>query len=357
MAMRYGYFDSEIIGYDSEGMPILDRAETSELLCLIFAMLLTNGVLAKPSDCFQVMANEGMYLKIKAGFGLIKGHFAYDNEEATVLISNAPKAYKRIDTVVLRLNNLERTCEIIVKEGIPATNPVAPELLQPTSGDYYELCLAEVAVNANQTVIVQSNITDTRADSSKCGFITQFIDSIDTSVFFEQLNAFYNEYVAKFNGNYADFMLKMDSAYQNFYTKLNDLYNTSVEKYEVDYADFANKMKTAYDQYLNDLEAYFTALQNKGYGDMTEIVQRMAEFETEQEAAWNLWVDSVKGKMEGDVGAKCVLMLENHEARISALEEMLVSGEIRAPLATEDGDVLTTESDDVIEAFWYYATK
>lgn len=357
MALRYGYFDSEIIGYDSEGMPILDRAESSDLLCLIFAMLLTNGVLAKPSDCFQVIADEGMKLRIKAGFGLVKGHFAYDNEESEIWIPNAPKAYKRIDAVVLRLNNLERVCEIIVKEGVPATNPVAPELIQPTSGDYYELCLAEVQINSNQTAIAQSNITDTRADSSKCGFITQFIDSIDTSVFFTQLNAFYNEYVAKFNGNYADFILKMDSAYQNFYTKLNDLYNTSVDKYEVDYADFADKMKTAYSQYLNDLENYFTTLQNKGYGDMTEIIQRMAEFEVEQEAVWDIWFDSVKGKMEGDVGAKCVLLLENHEARILALEEMLISGEIYAPLATEDGDVLTTESDDVIEAFWYHATK
>ena len=44
MAMRYGYFDSEITGVDSEGMPIFDRAETSELFRLLFAKLLTNSV-------------------------------------------------------------------------------------------------------------------------------------------------------------------------------------------------------------------------------------------------------------------------------------------------------------------------
>ena len=52
MAMRYGYFDSEITGVDSEGMPIFDRAETSELFRLLFAKLLTNGVLALPGDSF-----------------------------------------------------------------------------------------------------------------------------------------------------------------------------------------------------------------------------------------------------------------------------------------------------------------
>ena len=40
MAMRYGYFDSEITGVDSEGMPIFDRAETSELFRLLFSKLL-----------------------------------------------------------------------------------------------------------------------------------------------------------------------------------------------------------------------------------------------------------------------------------------------------------------------------
>ena len=30
MALEYGYFDSEITGYDEEGMPIFDRAKTSD---------------------------------------------------------------------------------------------------------------------------------------------------------------------------------------------------------------------------------------------------------------------------------------------------------------------------------------
>ena len=39
MAFRYGYFDSDIIGIDDEGMPIFDRAETSDLFALLFASL------------------------------------------------------------------------------------------------------------------------------------------------------------------------------------------------------------------------------------------------------------------------------------------------------------------------------
>ena len=54
MSLRYGYFDSEITGVDENGMPILDRAETSDLFRLLLANLVTNGVLANPKDSFQV---------------------------------------------------------------------------------------------------------------------------------------------------------------------------------------------------------------------------------------------------------------------------------------------------------------
>ena len=70
--LRYGYFDSEIIGTDPEGMPIFDRAETSDLFRLLFAKLVSNGVLAQPGDCFQVLASEGLTVKVRPGFGLQK---------------------------------------------------------------------------------------------------------------------------------------------------------------------------------------------------------------------------------------------------------------------------------------------
>ena len=206
MAMRYGYFDSEITGVDSEGMPIFDRAETSELFRLLFSKLLTNGVLAKPADCFKVLAGDtGLSVTVRPGFGLINGAFAYDPAPATFQLAAAPTSYSRIDRVVLRCNYLERLCEIIVKTGTAAATPQAPELIQPVSGDYYELGLANVTVSANQTVITQSSISDTRPNSAVCGYITQFIDSIDTEAFYDQFNAFYAEFVAKSNASYSQF--------------------------------------------------------------------------------------------------------------------------------------------------------
>ena len=71
MAMRYGYFDSEITGVDENGMPIFDRAETSDLFRMLFANLVSNGVLATPGDCFQVVAGAGMTVRIRPGFAMM----------------------------------------------------------------------------------------------------------------------------------------------------------------------------------------------------------------------------------------------------------------------------------------------
>lgn len=197
MAMRYGYFDSEITGVDENGMPIFDRAETSDLFRMLFANLVSNGVLATPGDCFQVVAGAGMTVRIRPGFAMIKGAFAYDADEATVTLAAANANLTRLDRVVLRCNYHDRCCEIIVKTGTPATIPVAPELLQPENGDYYELGLALITVAANQAAITQSSISDTRADSSVCGLITQLIDHIDTSEFMQQLTTWQEEYAAE----------------------------------------------------------------------------------------------------------------------------------------------------------------
>lgn len=234
--LRYGYFDSEIIGTDSEGMPIFDRAETSDLFRLLFAKLISNGVLADPGDCFQVLASEGLTISVRPGFGLIQGAFAYDEAAAAFTLATAPQQYARVDRVVLRANYANRCCEIVVKTGDVAANPVPPELLQPASGDYYELSLATIYVAANVTAVTQSSITDTRGDSSVCGYITQLIDHLDTSVFNAQINAFYEEYKKKANADLADGVRRRDADIESFQSTFTTWFNSVKNQLDSDQA-------------------------------------------------------------------------------------------------------------------------
>ena len=322
MAMRYGYFDSEITGVDSEGMPIFDRAETSELFRLLFAKLLTNGVLAQPGDCFQVVAGDtGLTIKVRPGFGLINGAFAYDSADATYELATAPTQYSRIDRVVLRCNYLERKCEIIVKTGTPAATPVAPELLQPASGDYYELGLALVKISTNQAVMTQSSITDTRADSSVCGYITQFIDSIDTEVFFAQFEAFYAEFVDKSNASYAEFL---DMAQQS------------------------------YDSFTATIDNYIEGLETRGEASLTEITESLREFQRQSQNSFNEWFASVRDLLDEDIAGRLINITNNHEERLTLTEYMNIHNDYFAPLMDDDGHVLLDDNDNAIMVDWKY---
>lgn len=196
MALRYGYFDSEITGTDSEGMPIFDRAETSDLFARFISNLVTSGIAGTPGTCFKVTAGSDMVLNVAAGAAIINGRFAYNNTSSTVTISAADASNPRIDLVILRLNLVDRLIELIVRTGTPAASPSEPAFTQSADGDYYELVLAKVRVNAGVTSITASRITDTRANTHYCGIVSQLIDKIDFQSYFTQLQGAFDEWFA-----------------------------------------------------------------------------------------------------------------------------------------------------------------
>lgn len=276
--LRYGFFDSEITGYDEEGLPIFDRAESSDFLAVFISCIISNGVLALPGDSFQVVAHEGMELRVRPGFGIIKGRFAVDEKEFAITVPDAHDNYMRRDRVVLRANYLQRKCEIVIKEGIPGADAVPPALLQPEAGDYYELCLAVIDVNSHQTVITQSSITDTRYDSRVCGAVTQVINHLDTSVLFAQLEQFYKEFVNRSDDSYNDFVAAMD-------------------------------------EYLNSLK-------ESGNSQMKEIVDIMTAFEVNAENSFHEWLQHIKGKLGEDIAGNLQMQIDEMLEKFDAIGEL-----------------------------------
>lgn len=324
MALRFGYFDSEITGVDSEGMPIFDRAENSELFRLLFANLISNGVLASPGDCFQVLAGDGLSVNRQPGFGLVKGAFAYDAAVNTLALETAPTQYSRIDRYILRVNYASRCVEELIRTGTPAANPVAPALIRPTSGDYYELALADITVTANATVISQANIRDTRPDSDLCGYITQLIDHLDTSVFFDQLNAYYEDFT---------------------------------ERSEETYNEFCDNAEQSYNAFSNTLTNYITELEESGDESVTEIVDSLREFQRTSQNAFNEWFATVQGLLDEDIAGRLINITDEHEARLALLEKMVIQNDISAPLRADDDAatlLLADDEDNVLVADWKY---
>lgn len=168
-----------------------DRVYDSRDFARYFAKVLTNGVFPKPENNLKVTASTGMEVQIQKGAGYING-YAYETDGIlTKTIEASDPILKRKDIIVLRLDLLNRKIEVAVKKGTPASSPVAPTLTR--TANVYELCLGEIAINAKATSITQANITDTRLDTTRCGFVSSLIEFDTTSIFEQYLDWFRQE--------------------------------------------------------------------------------------------------------------------------------------------------------------------
>lgn len=179
MAVTYGFFDS-VNG---------DRTYNADQISNYFLKLISNGVFATPSNSMQVVALSDMNVNVTAGWGFINCKWINNDSLYTLQLDAADIVLNRIDRVVLHLDTSAayRSITIQVKTGTAAATPTAPALTR--SGSVYELSLAQIYVAAGATAITQAEITDERADTSLCGFVTGLIEQIDTTNLFAQFTA------------------------------------------------------------------------------------------------------------------------------------------------------------------------
>jgi len=129
-----------------------------------------------------------MTVTVNPGFGVVDGLLALEEELRTLVVTASDGTYDRIDTVVLRLNDNDnvRLCDLYIVKGVPASNPVHPDLTR--EGSIYELGLADIFVGAHATRITTDKITDTRYDTERCGVISP-IAEFDTETLNQQMTA------------------------------------------------------------------------------------------------------------------------------------------------------------------------
>lgn len=170
---------------DKNGDRIYDAESFAEWLKPFFV----NGVF---SGHLQVLAKERMNIKVTTGYGYINGKNKYFENETNLTLELANPNNDRIDTIVLRRNDTERDFNILILKGNPSSNPQPAPLVR--SGAIYDLALAEIRVKASSITISQADITDTRMDSSKCGWVVGAVKQIEFNQITKQFNAFIQEY-------------------------------------------------------------------------------------------------------------------------------------------------------------------
>lgn len=236
-AQEYGYF------FNSNNNDRTYNAESFEEWLRPFFV---GGVFA---GCLQVQAQStpDMTVTVKPGYANLNGKPAYWPDNNIVEIARASGVYNRIDTVVLRRDNTNRTISIEVVTGNASNNP------QPTAptrnSDIYELVLAQIYVGVGVTSITAANITDKRPDSSVCGYVMSTIQTPDFSELYAQFQA---QAADALQSQETDF----DSWKQNFEDDAEEWEDTFQETaqnwYQVNTSDFAAWFESIKDQLDTD---------------------------------------------------------------------------------------------------------
>lgn len=212
MSDNYAYFYNSI-----EGDRVYDADSMTDWLKPFFVTGVFNGQM-------QVTANDDMSVTVAKGYCNIGGKVKNFLNATTLDLETASGTLDRIDTVVLRRNDTDRDIQLLVVTGGYAANP------QPTapvrSGAYYDLVLAQIRVNHGSVAITQAEITDTRADSSLCGWVVATVTEIDFSQITAQFSAYFATYQAKITQQYATYLALMsnygDQGYQAYQNMLAD---------------------------------------------------------------------------------------------------------------------------------------
>lgn len=209
--ITYGYFNS------SGG----DRRYNADQMSEYFDGLITNGVYESVGQALIVkVGTEAMTVTVGTGRAIIDCKWMKNDSMLSLTITPANALLPRYTAVIVRLDNENRLMEITTKDGTPAATPT-----QPTISDN-ELALAMVYVRAGATSISQSDITDTRANTTICGWITGLIEQVDTSELWLQWQAAYQSYYDAMRAGFEEWM-------QSLTEQLN--VNTYVEDYRKHY--------------------------------------------------------------------------------------------------------------------------
>lgn len=169
MAQRSGLFDSTEIVQSVNGYPKGNRAETADFFARFFSQFIGNGIYARPTTNFQVMADGGMTVVVKPGHCFINGYAAFDDEPEYKTFPTDSKAHTYW---------LVQRAHIVAGGEITKTwlTDVDADDLPLRNGAYYDLVLAKVTVPANTTAITDNMITDYRYNENYCGVVQNLLD-------------------------------------------------------------------------------------------------------------------------------------------------------------------------------------
>ena len=305
-----GFFDATLVD------ETYDRVYAAAQFANYFKCFVGNGVFLGQGQNLQVTAATpaAMSVNLLPGRAWINGYWYALDDTLPLDLELSDAVNPRIDTIILRHDISARVITAEVITGTPSASPVAPALVR--NADYYDLKLAEIRVNAGAITVSPSVITDTRPDSTVCGWVSGLIDQVDTTTLFNQFQAALNEFITDESATFAEW---------------------SAEQRE-DYETWAAGEQS-------DFEAWESAQQ-------TAVSSWISTNTAAWQADFDEWFASVQAILDDDVAGSLTQAVNELDARTSNLEKMVIKGSAFAPLSDENDALITTNDNYTILLNW-----
>lgn len=222
MAITYGFFNAL-----QQGDGTYDRVYNSDQISNMFEGLISDGVYESVGNALIVKAKSGLTVQVGTGRMIISGKWLKNDATVDITLTSAHLTLNRWSAIVCRLDATNRVMTLVEKAGTPATNPTKPTMTN--SSTIKEKCLAYVYVKAGAISVSQSDITDSRADTSICGWVTGLITQVDTSQLFLQWQTAYENMFAQMQA----WETQQKAAFDTWFTTLTDQLqvNTYIKRY------------------------------------------------------------------------------------------------------------------------------
>lgn len=273
MAVTYGFFNS-IKG---------DRRYDAPQISSIFDGIIRDGVFMHYGGRFVVTPQTGMNIKVDSGRCWFNHTWTLNDNFLILAVEQSEISLKRIDTVVIEVNALEdetvennRTCRIHILKGTPSVNPVRPTLVK--ADGIYQYPLADISINAGQTAISQSNITN-RIGSSDTPYVTGPLELMDIDELIAQWKSQWNDYNTSVQNAWNTYFSNTQSQWTTYYngvvdqwnakfSEIGSTWNTFYSGVQTEWATFVETKNSEFQENINQLNYDFM----RWFNDLRDVI-------------------------------------------------------------------------------------
>lgn len=227
MSFTYGFYDS--INHD--------RTYNARQMSEIFDGIINDGVFESIGSKFMVSAVSGMQIKVGSGRAWFNHTWTNNDSDMPLTLDAAEPLYKRIDAIILEVNENQDTRENSIKiiKGTPASTPSKPTLIN-TDGIHQHI-LGWITINGGATAITQANI-ENAIGTSATPYVTAILQVTNVDQLLAQWDAQFGEWFrniqAQMEGDVATHLQQQISAINAEQTSSGVYYNRNTsEPYDV----------------------------------------------------------------------------------------------------------------------------